>query len=116
MIEQEREAAHGDLEAETRPWLDKLAEVDRTRRLLPGDGRRRLDLLRRTQGASGRAQRDLDRCRARAAFSQAPPRVDIRQLEQDKETPLERYAAMLPEALDALGADECQRVKISTWR
>ena len=56
MIEQAREAAHGDLEAEIRPWLDNLAEVGRKRRLLPGDGRRRLDLLRRTQGASGRAK------------------------------------------------------------
>jgi hypothetical protein len=31
MIEQERQGARGDPEAETRLWLDKLAEVDRKR-------------------------------------------------------------------------------------
>jgi site-specific DNA recombinase len=108
MIEQEK-AAHGDPEAETALWLDKLSEVNRKRAryqemaaedLIGFDElRARIAELEETRAVAERELRSLKH-----------RQEQIHQLERDKETLLDDYAGMLPEALDALDAPERHRV------
>jgi site-specific DNA recombinase len=109
MIERERAAAHGDPEAQTRLWLNKLAEVDRKRMryqemaaedLIDFDElRARMAELDETRRTADRELRDL---RGR--------QEQIRQLEEDRDALLEHYASLVPEALDNLDATERQQV------
>jgi hypothetical protein len=107
--EEEKAAAHGDPEAETKLWLAKLAEVGRKRAryqemaaedLIGFDELRariaELDETRRT------AERELRTLQNRQEH--------IQQLEEDKEVLLGHYAGMVPEALDNLDAPERHRV------
>ena len=109
MIEREREAAHGDPEAEAKRWLDKLAEVDRKRAryqemaaedLIGFDElRARMAELQETRTVAELELRSLQHRQER-----------IRQLEEDKQALLEHYAGLLPEDLDGLDAAERHRV------
>jgi hypothetical protein len=109
MIEEEKTSVHGGPEAETALWLDKLAEVNRKRAryhekaavdLIGFDElRARVAELEETRAAAERELRALDR-----------RREQMRQLERDKESLLDDYAGMLPEAIDGLDAPERHRV------
>jgi len=105
MIEQQRAAAHGDPEAQTKIWLDKLAEVNRKRARYQQmaaedlisfeELRARIAELEETRKTAEHELRSLQY-----------RREQIRQLEVDKETLLGHYAGLVPEALDGLDATE----------
>ena len=105
MIELEKRGAHGDPERETRVWLDKLAEVDAERRGY-------LKLAARgsmTEAELDQALAELEETRAIAQRELAAlqnRQEAIAKLERDKESLLEHYAAIAPEALDSLAPEE----------
>jgi hypothetical protein len=103
------ELCPGDPEAETKPWLDKLAGVSRKRA--------------RCQEMAAEDLIGFDELRGRIAEFEETRRTaerelttfqnhqeQIRHLEKDTVAPLEDYASLLPEVPDALDAPECHRV------
>jgi chromosome segregation ATPase len=109
MVELERKSVRGDPEREAKVWLDKLAEADRKRsgfQDMAAEGLITFDELREKLAdlEEGRkvAEGDLEALEAK--------RSRLEQLKQDKETVLEAYAAMAPEALGALTSEERQRL------
>jgi hypothetical protein len=108
-IELEREGRRGDPEAETKHWLDKLAEVDEERRgflRLAAKGHMtdgELDEeLARLDGTREAAERELEALRSHKERVEA--------MERDREAVLEQYAVLAPEALDALSPEERHRL------
>jgi hypothetical protein len=108
MIEQERQGQHGDPEAETRLWLDKIAEVNRKRvryQEMAAEDLIGFEELRtrmaELEEARRTAERELKTLRGR--------REQIRQLERDKQTLLAGYADRVPDALNGLDAAERRR-------
>jgi Recombinase zinc beta ribbon domain len=105
MIELEKRGAHGNPERESKVWLDKLAEVDAERRGY-------LKLAARssmTEAELDQALADLEETRATAESELAAlhnRQEAIAKLERDKESLLEYYAAIAPEALDSLAPEE----------
>jgi site-specific DNA recombinase len=109
MVERERESTHGDPEAEAKLWLDKLADIDRKRAryqemaaedLIGFDElRARITELEETRTI---AERELKALQSR--------QEQIRQLEENKQALLERYAGLVPDAVDALDSAERHRV------
>jgi hypothetical protein len=109
MIEQERQGAHGDPEAETRLWLGKLAEVDRQRarhQQMSAEDLIAFDELKAHTAESEETRRMADR----ALRTLRGRQEQIRQLERDKQTLLAHYADLVPDALDGLDAAEHHRV------
>ena len=109
MIEQEREGAHGDSEAETELWLDKLAEVDRKRaryQEMAAENLIGFDELRERVAELDEIRRTADR-ELRALQSR---QEQIRQLERDKDALLDDYTSLMPEALEGLNAAGRSRV------
>ena len=109
MVELERKNLRGDPEREAKVWLDKLAEADRKRsgfQDMAAEGLITFDELREKLAGleEGRkvAEGELEALEAK--------RSRLEQLEQDKETVLEAYAAMAPEGLEALTSEERQRL------
>jgi hypothetical protein len=105
MIELERGGLRGDPEKEARAWLEQLAEADTERRgylRLAAQGRitdSELDeALAGIEDAHSRAERELVVLRGRQKAVEA--------LERDKETLLDHYARLAPEALDSLDPEE----------
>jgi len=105
VVEQERQGARGNSEPEVKAWLDKLAEVDCKRsgfQDMAAEGLITLDELRTKLAGleviRTTAERELKALRSR--------REKLVALEQDKETVLETYAQMAPEALDSLTPKE----------
>jgi site-specific DNA recombinase len=109
MIEKERAVLRGDPEGEAKAWLDKLAEADRMRRGYQeqaAQGYMTLDEL-------GETLNDLEKTRETARLELAVlegRRKRLEDLQQDANTLLESYAAMVPEALGALSPGERHRV------
>jgi site-specific DNA recombinase len=109
MIELEGRESRGDPDREMEAWLEKLAEAERMRsgyQELAAKGLMtheelgtRLERLEETRSA---AERELESLRRKKEC--------VERLEQDKETLLESYAKMAPEALDALSAEERHRL------
>jgi recombinase-like zinc beta ribbon protein len=109
MIEQERAAMRGDPEQVVKAWLDKLAEVDQERRgylRLAAKGHMSDDELDEALGELEDTRKAAER-ELRAIQGQ---REIIEQLERDRDTILEYYAGMVPEALDELTGEERHRV------
>ena len=109
MIELEREGMRGDPDRETKTWLEKLAEVDRKRSGyidLAAEGIMDRDELRAKLAAleetRATAQRELEALQGR--------RERMEELERDRDVLVERYAGLVPEALDALVPEERHRV------
>jgi site-specific DNA recombinase len=109
MIEAERAGMRGDPEAEAIAWLDRLAELDAKRsRFQDMAAEDHITLeelgakLRELGEQRTTAERELDALRLR--------RVRLEDLERDKETLLEDYARMVPEALDELTGEERHQV------
>src|SRR5688572_14686356 len=99
MIEQERKALRGDPDKQAKAWLGKLADVGRKRARFQDMAAEglisfhelrgkvlELDETRRT------AERELEALRGRQEI--------VEQLKRDRDTLLEHYADMVPEALD----------------
>ena len=105
MIELERNSVRGDPEREARAWFEKLAETDTKRsgfQDMAAEGLITLDELRTKLAAleeiRATAQQELETIDQR--------REKLKDLERDKETVLEHYARMTPEALDNLTPEE----------
>ncbi len=99
----------GDPEREAGAWLEKLAEVEQERRnylRLTAKGYMTDDDL-------GEALAELESIRATAEKELRAIRgrqEALEELERDRDTLLESYAAMMPEALDSLAPEERQQV------
>ncbi|MDQ3965940.1 MAG: hypothetical protein M3246_05745, partial [Actinomycetota bacterium] len=104
-IELEREGRHGDPEAEARHWLEKLSEIDEERRgflRLAAKGRITDDELDEELAPLEETRRTAER--ALEALQWHKERVE--QMERDRDAVLSHYAALAPEALDALSPEE----------
>jgi site-specific DNA recombinase len=109
MIEQERRGVHGDPATEAERWLEEISEAGRKRaryQEMAAEGlmdfeelRTRLAALADTRNTAEQELRALQRRTEHLA-----------QLERDRDSLLESYADLMPEAIDALGPDERRRV------
>jgi site-specific DNA recombinase len=109
MIEQERMVLRSDPEGEAKLWHNKLAEADRKRsnfQEIAAEGLITLDELRAKLAALEEtretAQRELETLSRR--------REKIEELEHDRDTLLESYTGLVPEALDTLASEERHRI------
>jgi site-specific DNA recombinase len=109
LIEQERAWMRGDPDAEAKAWLEKLTEIEQERRgylRLAAKGHITDDdlaeVLAELEGTRITAQAELETVRGRKAA--------LEELERDRDTLLESYAGMVPEALDSLAPEERQQV------
>jgi hypothetical protein len=111
MIEQERRSASlaGDPATETARWLDELSEAGRKRARyqdMAAEGLIDFDELRERlatlEDARKTAEQELRALHRRTEH--------LAQLERDRDTLLESYAGLMPEAIDALGPQERYRV------
>jgi hypothetical protein len=109
MIERERAGMHGDPAQEQKMWLDKLADVERKRsgfQDMAAEGLITFDELRAKLAALEEtrttAQRELEALAGR--------RERLADFERDRDTLLEHYATMVPEALEELTAEERHQV------
>jgi site-specific DNA recombinase len=109
MIEQERRGLHGDPELEVKVWLDKLAEVGRKRsryQEMVAEGYITFEelgaKLQELEEIRATAEHELDQLKRR--------RTRLEQLEQDKTSLLEKYAGMVPEALENLTGEERHQI------
>jgi site-specific DNA recombinase len=105
LLEQERKGLRGNPEREAKAWLVKLEEVDRKRsgfQDMAAEGLISLEELRTKlaglEETRKTAERELEALRSH--------REKLEALEQDKESVLETYAQMAPEALDNLTPEE----------
>ena len=109
MIEAEKASAHGDPEAAATFWLDKLAEANRKRARYQEMAAE--DLISFDELRARIAELEVTRITAERELMALRNRQEqIQQLEQDKETLLEDYESLLPDALDGLDAPERHRV------
>jgi len=109
MIEQERRGAHHDPATEKERWLGQLSEASRKRaryQEMAAEGlidfeelRTRLSALEETCETAERELRALKHYTER-----------VERIEHDRDSLLESYASLLPEAIDALGPEERHRV------
>jgi site-specific DNA recombinase len=105
MIEEEREAMREDPDREAEVWLETIATANRKRSAfqdMAAEGLITLDELRvklaELDGIRKTAERELRVIANR--------RDTLRQLEQDRDSLIEHYANMAPEALDSLTPEE----------
>jgi hypothetical protein len=104
LIEQERAGLRGDPDREAKLWLEKLSELEQERKgylRLAAKGHMTDDdlseALSELEDARLTAQTELVALRGRKAAIEA--------LEQDHDTLLESYAAMMPDALDSFAPE-----------
>jgi hypothetical protein len=109
MIESERAGMRGDPEAEAMTWLGRLAALDAKRSRyqdMAAEAHITFDelgaKLRELGEHRATAERELEELNLR--------RSRLEDLERDKETLLEHYAGMVPEALDELTGEERHQV------
>ena len=110
LIEQERQSSvRGDPEREVRTWLEKLSEIDRKRSRyidLAADGIMSRDELKakiaRLEETRETAEKELKALRTR--------QEKLQELQRDKDTVLEHYTTLAPEALDSLAPEEQHRL------
>jgi site-specific DNA recombinase len=109
MIAREREALCGDPDREANTWLEKLVEVEQERRgylRLAAKGHMTDDDL-----AEALSELDETRSTARRELETLSHRQEkLAELERNKDSLLEHYAGMVPEALDELTSEERHRV------
>jgi hypothetical protein len=109
MIEAERKGMRGDPDEEAKVWVERIAEVGQERRgylRLAAKGHMSDDELDEALvelvDTREAAERELQALRSRQEV--------IEQLERDKDTLLDSYARMTPEALDTLTPEERHHV------
>jgi site-specific DNA recombinase len=105
MIEEKREAMRGDPDEAANIWLDKIADVDRQRAraqdlaveglLSPDELRAKLAALEGTRTA---VKRELEALKGR--------KVEVEELERDRDALLESYAGMVPDGLEEFSPEE----------
>jgi hypothetical protein len=105
MLEQERRSFRSDPDQEARAWVSKLADVDRKRsryQEMAAEGLIDFDELRTKLTALDEtrksARRELEALEVR--------REKLAGLRYDRDAFLKRYASLVPEALEALNAEE----------
>jgi site-specific DNA recombinase len=109
MIEEERAGLHTDPDQEAEVWVEKLAEANRKRsgfQDMAAEGLITFDELR-TKLAELEETRTFAQLELEALEGR---RMRLRDLERDKATLLESYAAMVPKALDNLAPEERRHV------
>ena len=109
MIEEERKGVRGDPERESKSWLQRLAEVDRKRDgylELAAEGFLDRDELRGKLAALDEtretAERELRTLEGRSRL--------LENLEREKDTIIERYAGLVPDALEEFSPRERHQV------
>ena len=109
MMEQERAGKHGNPEEEAAVWLDRLSDVELKRASfqdMAAEGLITFDELRAKLAALEEtrqtARRELAALKGRAER--------LRALERDRDTLLQTYAELVPEALVALEPEEHHRI------
>jgi site-specific DNA recombinase len=109
LIETERAGMRGDPETEAQTWLGRLGALDAKRsryQEMAAEGHITFDelgaKLRELGEQRATAERELESLNLR--------RSRLEELERDKETLLEHYAGMVPEALDELTGEERHQV------
>jgi hypothetical protein len=109
MIEQERRGVHGNPATEMERWLEEFSEVGRKRtryQVMAAEGLIDFEELRAQlvalEDTRQTAERELQALQHRTEH--------LAQLERDRDSLLEHYAGLLPEAIDALEPDERQHV------
>jgi site-specific DNA recombinase len=109
MIEEERQEMHDEPEQEVKPWLSKLAQVERKRSRfqdMAAEGYITLEEL-------GAKLSDLEEIRTTAVEKLEAIRnyqECIEEMEKDRDALLESYALMAPEALNGLTPEERHHV------
>ena len=111
MIEQERRGAGfaGDPATETERWLEKISEAGRKRtryQEMAAEGLINFEELRARLAALEDARKTAEQ-ELRALQHRTE---HLAQLERDRDTMLENYAGLMPEAIDALGPEERHQV------
>jgi hypothetical protein len=109
MIDQERKGLHGDPDRDAKVWAEKLAEVVWMRsgyQDLAAKGLMTFEELEEKLRGLEETRKTVE-CELGALRSR---RERIEELERDKETLLESYAGMAPEALDSLLPEERHQV------
>lgn len=109
MIEEERNNVHGDPTTQSERWLEEIAEAGRKRNRyqeMAAEGlidfeelRTRLVALEETRQT---AEQELHALKRRTEH--------VAELERDRDSLLDSYAGMVPEALDALTSEERRQV------
>ena len=109
MIEQERRGVHGDPATEAERWLEEISEAGRKRaryQEMAAEG-----LMDFEELPTRLAAREDTRNTAEQELRALQRRTEhLAQLERDRDSLLESYADLMPEAIDALGSDERRRV------
>ena len=109
MIEQERRGTHDDPATEAEWWLDQISEANQKRvRYQEMAAERLIDFeelrtrLAALEDARKMAERELSALQHRTEH--------LAQLERDRDSLLESYAGLLPDAIDTLASEERYRV------
>jgi hypothetical protein len=109
IIEQERRGVHGDPATEMERWLEEISEVGRKRtryQAMAAEGLIDFEELRAQLAAledtRQTGERELQALKRRTEH--------LAQLEGDRDSLLEHYAGLLPEAIDALEPGERHQV------
>jgi site-specific DNA recombinase len=109
MIEQERRSAHGDPATETERWLGEISEANRKRdryQEMAAEGLMDFEALRTRLAAL----EDIRKTAERELRALQHRTEHLAQLERDRDSVLESYTGLMPEAIDALGSEERHRV------
>jgi site-specific DNA recombinase len=109
MIQQETHSVHGNPVTETERWLEEISEVGRKRtryQVMAAEGLIDFEELQAQLAAledtRQTAERELQALQRRTEY--------LVQLERDRDSLLENYAGLLPEAIDTLEPDERHQV------
>ena len=109
LIEREREAGRDDPEGEIRHWDERIAECSRLRSAY--QDQQAAGLMTLEELASKLAKLEETRRFAVAELATLDAREQrAKELEADRDTLLDSYAEMVPEALDGLSGEERSRV------
>jgi site-specific DNA recombinase len=109
LIEQEREAAHGDPGHEARLWEERIAECSRLRSAY--QDQQAAGLMTLEELDSKLAKLEETRRMAEAELAALDAREErVLELEADRDALLVSYAEVVPEALDGLSGEERMRV------
>jgi site-specific DNA recombinase len=109
LIEQERDAAHGDPGREARLWEEKIAECSRLRNAY--QDQQAAGLMTLEELGSKLAKLEETRRVAEAELAALDAREErVRELEADRDALLDSYAEVVPEALDSISGKERMRV------
>ena len=109
MLQQERTGSHGDPQREIALWLEKVAETERKRsgfQDMAAEGLMTLEELRAKLAGLEETRR-----MAEAEIGHLRGRLErVEELERNRDTLLDDYAALIPEALQEVGPEERRQI------